>query len=59
MEHVFMAAPCVIESQALPDEKAEHGSEINTAQGTDIILKASFDNANLCFALPTIINCML
>ena len=43
---LFIAGPCVIESQALLDTVAAELVAINKALGTDIIFKASFDKAN-------------
>ena len=43
---LFIAGPCVIESQALLDTVATELVAINKALGTDIIFKASFDKAN-------------
>lgn len=46
MKNIFIAGPCVIESQELLDTVAERIVDINKALGTDIIFKASFDKAN-------------
>lgn len=46
MQPLFIAGPCVIESQALLDEVASRLLDINRRLGTDIIFKASFDKAN-------------
>ena len=46
MKPIFIAGPCVIESAELLDSVAETLCEINTALGTEIIFKASFDKAN-------------
>ena len=46
MQQVFIAGPCVIESQELLDDVAECLAGLNKALGVDIILKASFDKAN-------------
>ena len=46
MKPIFIAGPCVIESAELLDSVAEKLCEINSALGTDIIFKASFDKAN-------------
>ena len=43
---LFIAGPCVIESQELLDAVATELVAINKALGTDIIFKASFDKAN-------------
>lgn len=43
---VFIAGPCVIESQELLNTVAETIVGINHRLGTDIIFKASFDKAN-------------
>ena len=43
---VFIAGPCVIESQALLDEVASEIRRINDELGLDIIFKSSFDKAN-------------
>ncbi len=42
----LIAGPCVIESAELLDTVAQRLVEINSALGTDIIFKASFDKAN-------------
>ena len=42
----FVAGPCVIESTELLDTVAQELVRINSALGTDIIFKASFDKAN-------------
>ena len=46
METIFIAGPCVIESEALLQEVATELARINRTLGTDIIFKASFDKAN-------------
>ena len=46
MKPIFIAGPCVIESQELINTVAEKLVDINQALGTDIIFKASFDKAN-------------
>ncbi len=46
MKQVFIAGPCVIESQALLDTVAEELVRLNKRLGTEIIFKASFDKAN-------------
>lgn len=46
MQPVFIAGPCVIESQELLNKVAECLTDINRRLGTDIIFKASFDKAN-------------
>ena len=46
MHPIFIAGPCVIESQELLNTVAEKLVAINRALGTDIIFKASFDKAN-------------
>lgn len=46
MKPVFIAGPCVIESQQLLDRVAKCLVDINRCLGTDIIFKASFDKAN-------------
>jgi len=43
---VFIAGPCVIESEELLATIAAELVRINSAQSTDIIFKASFDKAN-------------
>ena len=43
---VFIAGPCVIESQDLLDEVATELVRLNKKYHTDIIFKASFDKAN-------------
>ena len=43
---VFVAGPCVIESQELLDTVAQQLVQINTRLGIDILFKASFDKAN-------------
>lgn len=43
---VFVAGPCVIESQELLDIVAQQLVQINTRLGIDILFKASFDKAN-------------
>lgn len=46
MQPLFIAGPCVIESQKLLNTVAEEIVRINAKLGTDIIFKASFDKAN-------------
>ena len=46
MQPLFIAGPCVIESQELLNTVAEESVRINAKLGTDIIFKASFDKAN-------------
>lgn len=46
MQPIFIAGPCVIESQELLNTVAEELVRINAELGTDIIFKASFDKAN-------------
>lgn len=46
MQPLFIAGPCVIESQELLNSVAEEIVRINAKLGTDIIFKASFDKAN-------------
>lgn len=46
MQPVFIAGPCVIESQELLNTVAEKLVEINHRLGIDIIFKSSFDKAN-------------
>ena len=46
MKQVFIAGPCAMESWELLDTVAARLTEINRRQGTDIILKTSFDKAN-------------
>lgn len=46
MEPVFIAGPCVIESQELLDTVAARLVEINNKLHTHIIFKSSFDKAN-------------
>lgn len=46
MQPLFIAGPCVIESEELLDTVAAKLLEINRNLGTDIIFKASFDKAN-------------
>lgn len=46
MQPLFIAGPCVIESQELLNTVAEEIVRINAKIGTDIIFKASFDKAN-------------
>ncbi len=43
---IFIAGPCVIESQECLDEVAKELVQINKTLGVDIIFKASFDKAN-------------
>ncbi len=46
MQPIFIAGPCVIESQELLYTVAERLVDINNRLGTRIIFKASFDKAN-------------
>lgn len=46
MQSIFIAGPCVIESQELLEVVAAKLVEINKQLGTHIIFKASFDKAN-------------
>lgn len=46
MHPVFIAGPCVIESQELLYQVAEKMVELNEKLGIDIIFKSSFDKAN-------------
>lgn len=46
MNNIFIAGPCVIESQELLDTVAGEIVRLNTKYGLDIIFKASFDKAN-------------
>jgi len=46
MQPIFIAGPCVIESQEILDIVAEKLVEINKRLKTDIIFKSSFDKAN-------------
>lgn len=46
MKQVFIAGPCVIESQDLLNTVAEHLKRINEKFNIDVIFKASFDKAN-------------
>ena len=46
MQPIFIAGPCVIESEELLDTVAQRLVDINQKLGTDIIFKASFDKAN-------------
>ena len=46
MAQVFIAGPCVIESQELLNRVAHQIADINARHGVDIIFKASFDKAN-------------
>ena len=46
MKNIFIAGPCVIESEQLLNTVAERIVAINGTLGTDIIFKASFDKAN-------------
>ena len=46
MKQVLIAGPCVIESAELLDTVAAQLVDINNRLGTDIIFKASFDEAN-------------
>ncbi|MCR4852749.1 MAG: 3-deoxy-8-phosphooctulonate synthase [Prevotella sp.] len=45
-EPIFIAGPCVIESEGLLHDVAQKLVNINKVYGTDIIFKASFDKAN-------------
>ena len=46
MKNIFIAGPCVIESEQLLNTVAERIVAINGTLGTDIIFKASFDKPN-------------
>lgn len=46
MQPIFIAGPCVIESQDLLNDVAEVLLDLNKRFGLDIIFKASFDKAN-------------
>ena len=46
MKNIFIAGPCVIESEQLLNTVAERIVAISGTLGTDIIFKASFDKAN-------------
>ena len=46
MQPIFIAGPCVIESQDLLDTVADELCRLNRKLGIDIIFKASFDKAN-------------
>lgn len=46
MQPIFIAGPCVIESETLLDTVAQALCAINKKLGIDIIFKASFDKAN-------------
>lgn len=46
MQPIFIAGPCVIESEALLDTVAQTLCAINQKLGINIIFKASFDKAN-------------
>lgn len=46
MKNIFIAGPCVIESEQLLNTVAERIVAINGTLGTEIIFKASFDKAN-------------
>ena len=46
MQPVFIAGPCVIESQDLLNAVAEELKRLNNQFGIDIIFKSSFDKAN-------------
>ncbi len=46
MKPIFIAGPCVIESQELLNTVAEELVRLNNVFGIDIIFKASFDKAN-------------
>jgi len=43
---IFIAGPCVIESQPLLDTVAEELVRLNRLLGIDILFKSSFDKAN-------------
>ena len=43
---IFIAGPCVIESQSLLDTVAEELVRLNRLLGIDILFKSSFDKAN-------------
>ena len=45
-KNVYIAGPCVIESQELLNMVAEELVRLNEKYGIDIIFKASFDKAN-------------
>ena len=46
MKPIFIAGPCVIESEQLLRKVAEEISAINSRLGVDIIFKSSYDKAN-------------
>ena len=46
MKPIFIAGPCVIESQECLDTVAQELVRLNTKYGIEIIFKASFDKAN-------------
>lgn len=46
MQPIFIAGPCVIESEEILNTVAEEIVRINRKFGTDIIFKSSFDKAN-------------
>ena len=46
MKPIFIAGPCVIESQECLDAVAQELVRLNTKYGLEIIFKASFDKAN-------------
>ena len=46
MQPIFIAGPCVIESQELLNTVAEELNRLNRLLGIDIIFKSSFDKAN-------------
>lgn len=46
MQPIFIAGPCVIESQELLDTVAKELCRLNQKLGIDIIFKSSFDKAN-------------
>lgn len=46
MKPIFIAGPCVIESQELLDTVAAELVRLNKKYGIDIIFKSSFDKAN-------------
>lgn len=45
-KNIYIAGPCVIESQELLNTVAEELVRLNKKYGIDIIFKASFDKAN-------------
>ena len=46
MQPIFIAGPCVIESEGLLDTVAKELCRLNEKLGIDIIFKSSFDKAN-------------